>query len=55
MARLADAIIVDAVEQYLPRSKIFHALCQLHGIDVTPFTATLHGALPPAVLLSVRA
>lgn len=53
--RVVPSVFVNAVQQDFPCTQILHCARQFHCIDVTALSAPTDGALPPAVLLTVRA
>lgn len=52
---LADAIAVDAIEQHLARPKRLHCPCKLHCAQRPALAPPFDSALPPAILLALRA
>ena len=49
-ARSSLSILVDAIQQNLPRAQRFYSPGKLHSIDVAPLAPALHRALPPAAV-----
>mmetsp|Transcript_5128 Transcript_5128/g.19855 ORF Transcript_5128/g.19855 Transcript_5128/m.19855 type:complete len:244 (+) Transcript_5128:38-769(+) len=49
------AVLVDAVQKNLSRTESLHGDGELIRTDIATFASTLHGALEPHILFSVRA